>query len=74
MNQEETAFAYLWETFLRLNEAKLKDGIFTGPQTRDFIKEEYFEMVLQGNEKAAWESFKFVVKWFLGNRRVQNYE
>ena len=29
---------------------------------------------LQGDEKAAWDSFKFVVKEFLGNRRAQNYE
>ena len=30
--------------------------------------------LLQGDEKAAWDSFKFVVKGFLGNRRAQNYE
>jgi hypothetical protein len=28
----------------------------------------------QGDEKAAWDSFKFVVKGFLGNRSAQNYE
>ena len=31
MNQEETAFTYLWEMFARLSEAKLKEGIFIGP-------------------------------------------
>jgi len=30
--------------------------------------------LLQGDEKAAWDSFKFVVKVFLGNTRAQNYE
>jgi len=34
----------------------------------------YFDKLLQGKEKAAWDSFKFVVKGFLRNRRVQNYE
>jgi len=29
---------------------------------------------LKGDEKAAWDSFKFVVKGFLGNRRAQNYK
>jgi hypothetical protein len=29
--------------------------------------------LLQGDEKAAWDSFKFVVKGFLGNTRAQNY-
>ena len=32
MNQEEAAFTYLREKFPRLIEAKLKEGIFIGPQ------------------------------------------
>jgi len=73
MNQEEAAFTYLWEKFPRLSEAKLKEGIFIGPQIRDLIKDKYFDK-LQGDEKVAWDSFKFVIKGFLGNRRAQNYE
>ena len=67
MNQGETAFTYLWEKFPRLSEEKLKQGIFNGPQIRDLIKDEYFEKLLHDDEKAAWDSFKFVVKVFLGN-------
>ena len=74
MNQEVAAFTYLWEKFPRLSEAKLKEDIFTGPQIREIIKDEYFDKPLQGDEKAAWASFKFVVKVFLGNRRAQNCE
>jgi hypothetical protein len=73
-NQEEAAFTYLWEKFPRLSETKLKEGIFTGPQIRYLIKDEYFDKLLQGDKKAAWDSFKLVVKGFLGNRRAQNYE
>ena len=51
----------------------MKEGIFIGPQIRD-IKGKCFDKLLQGDEKAAWDSFKFVVKVFLGNRRAQNYE
>jgi hypothetical protein len=51
-------------------EAKLK-GVFIDPQIRDLIKDEYFDTLLQGDEEAAWESFKFVVKGFLQNRRDQ---
>ena len=65
MNQEEAAFTYLWKTFLRLSEAKIKEDIFIGPRIRDTIKYEYFDKLLQGDEKAAWESLKFVVKEFL---------
>jgi len=38
------------------------------------MKDEYFDKLLHGDEKAVWDSFKFVVKGFLGNRRAQNYE
>ena len=50
----------------------MKEGIFIGPQIRDIIKDEPFDRLLQGNEQAALDSFKFVVKVFLGNRRAQN--
>ena len=74
MNQEAAAFTYLREKFPRLNEAKLKGGIFIGPQIQDLIKDEYFDKLLQGDEKVAWDSFKSVVKGFLGNRKAENYE
>jgi hypothetical protein len=74
MNQEEAAFTCLQEKFPRLSEAKLKEGIFIGPQIRDLIKDEYSDKLLQCDEKAVWDSFKFVVKGFLENRRAQNYE
>ena len=51
----------------------MKERIFIGPQIRDLIKDEYFKL-LQGDEKLAWDSFKFVVKGFLGNIKAQNYE
>jgi hypothetical protein len=74
MNQEEAAFTYLREKFPRLSEAKLKESIFICPQIRDFIKDEYFDKLLQGDEKEASDSFKFAVKGFLGHRRAQDYE
>jgi len=74
MNQEEAAFTYLREKFPRPSEAKLKEVIFIGPQIRDIIKDEYFDKLLQDDEKAVWDSFKFVLKGFFGNRRARNYE
>ena len=56
MNQEEAAFTCLREKFPRVSEAKLKEGVFIGPQIRDLIKDEYFDKLLQGEEKAAWDS------------------
>ena len=74
MNQEEVAFTCLREKFPRLRESKLEEGISIGPQIRDLIKDEYFDKLLQGDEKSALDSFKFVVKGFLGKRRAKNYE
>jgi len=74
MNQEEAAFIYLRERFPRLSEVKPKEGIFIGPQIQDLIKDEYFDKLLQGDEKASWDAFKFVIKGCLGNRMAQNYE
>ena len=62
ITQEEAAFTYLREKFPRLSEAKLKEVIFIGPQIRDLIKDKYFDKQIQGDEKVAWDSFKFVVK------------
>ena len=64
MNREEAAYTSLRGKFPRLSEAKLKVGIFIGPQIGDLIKDKYFNKLLQGNEKEAWDSFKFVVKCF----------
>ena len=74
MNQEEAAFTYLREKFPRLSEAKVKEGIFIGPQKRDLIKDEFFDSLLQDDEKATWDNFKFVVKGFWENRRAQKDE
>ena len=52
----------------------MKEGIFIGSQIRDLIKEENFDKLLQGDEKTAWDSFKFLVKGFLGKRMAENYE
>ena len=52
----------------------MKEGILIGPQIRDVIKDEYFDKLFEGDEKEVLDSFKFVVKGFLGNRRAQNCE
>lgn len=39
-----------------------------------FFKDGDFESVLHREEKTAWEAFKCVAKWFLENRKEENYE
>jgi hypothetical protein len=74
MNQDGEAFKYLRAKFPRLSEAKVKEGIFVGPQIRDILKDPAFDEILEGKEKAAWEAFRGVVRGFLGNRKDDNYQ
>lgn len=74
MNQEDAAYKYLRGKFPRLSDAKVKEGVFIGPQIRDLFRDQHFDEVLQGDEKAAWESLKSVCSQFLGKRRATNYK
>lgn len=67
------AYMFLREKFPRLSDAKLKEGVFVGPQIKKLINDPGFDKVLDSNEKAAWKSFKKVVHGFLGNRKDDNY-
>jgi hypothetical protein len=73
MDKNGTGFMYLKHKFLRLNDAKIKEGIFVGPQIRELIKDEQFEEQLNEVGKAAWQAFKNVTKSFLGNHNAENY-
>ena len=73
MNQEGRAFKYIREKFPKLSDAKVKEGIFVGPQIRELVKDPAFDQVLEGKEKEAWEAFKGVVRGFLGNKRDDNH-
>jgi hypothetical protein len=64
---------YLKHKFPRVSDAKIKEGIFIGPQIRELIKDEQFEEQLNEVGKAAWQAFKNVTKSFLGNHKAENY-
>ncbi|KAL4716297.1 hypothetical protein ACJJTC_014777 [Scirpophaga incertulas] len=55
-------------------EAKIKEGVFTGPDIRKVIRDAEFENRLNKKELAAWRAFVKVVKGFLGNNRENNYK
>ena len=59
--------------FPGLSAAKLKEGIFVGPQIREVLKDTDFEEILNLKELRAWEAFKSVCSGFLGNTRVRGY-
>ena len=50
-------------------EAKVKAGIFVGPQIKKIIECDEFAKNLNRNEKVAWNSF-----FAVGNNKAENYE
>jgi len=67
-------FKYLCDKFPVLSEAKLKEGIFDGPQIRILIEDTDFQNSMTTVEKNAWTSFKSVVSKFLGNTKDPDYK
>jgi len=73
-DRNDTAFLYLRQNFPLLSDAKIREGVFTGPDIRSLLRDEVFEHIITGDEQIAWHAFREVVTGFLGNRRADNYE
>lgn len=74
LDRDGAAYKYLCERFPEISEAKLKEGIFIGPQIRDLMKDNEFTSLLVSVELQAWNSFVEVVHKFLGNNKSHDYE
>ena len=71
LHKNGAAFQHLSTVFPGLSAAKLKEGIFVGPQIREVLKDTDFEELLNLKELRA---FKSVCSSFLGNTRVPDYQ
>jgi hypothetical protein len=56
-----------------LSEAKLKEGVFVGPEIRKERFDEDFLLTMTKVETEAWKAFKSVVTKFLGNNKDTDY-
>lgn len=74
LDKNGSCLLYLLEKFPYISEVKIKEGIFTGPQIRTLLKDDNFDLQMTRVEKAAWLSFKDVVKNFLGSHKADNYK
>ena len=74
LHKNGAAFQHLSAVFPGLSAAKLKEGIFVGPQIREVLKDTDFDELLNLKELRAWEAFKSVCSGFLGNTRVPDYQ
>ena len=74
LHKNRAAFQHLSTVFPGLSAAKLKEGIFVGPQIREVLKDTDFEELLNLKKLRAWEAFKSVCSGFLGNTRLPDYQ
>ncbi|GBP26486.1 hypothetical protein EVAR_85988_1 [Eumeta japonica] len=73
MNKDGGGFQYLKTKFPRISDAKMKEGIFVGPQIRELMNDSNFESTLNEAEQRAWTAFVEVCHNFLGNKKKENY-
>ena len=69
MNESGECFLYLYSKFPYLSDTKVKQSIFVGPQIREVMFDENFEMKLNSSEVAAWKSLQHCSMAFWATRR-----
>ena len=57
MDRNGTAFLYLLQKFPLLSDAKIREGVFTGPDIRSVLRDEVFERIITGDKLRAWHAF-----------------
>ena len=74
MKKESEGFAYVRQKFPRISEAKIKEGIFVGPQINHLFQDPNFRPKLNAAERRAWDAFTNICSNFLGNTKSENYK
>ena len=72
--QNLNGFEFLCKKFSKLSLAKLKEGIFVGPQIQKVFEDPEFEKTLNTLELRAWHAFKWICSNFLGNVKSNLYQ
>lgn len=67
-------FKYLLAKFPGLSEAKIKEGVFVGPDIRRLMTDQLFINTMTDPQKEGWIAFKQVIEKFLGNNKDPNYK
>ena len=74
LRKDSPAFEFFHESFPKLSDSKLKEGLFVAPQTRELIPDDVFDETLDETELAAWKSFKQVCLNLLGLHKPDDFE
>lgn len=72
--KDSPAFLYLKKKFPKLSEAKIKEGVFVGPQIRQLLLDAEFERTMNHNQLAAWKAFRGLCEGFLGKNKDPSYQ
>jgi len=70
LDRNSPCFQYLCTKFSSLSYAKIREGIFDGPQIRKLMMDDSFTGTMTEIAEDTWNAFKEVVKKFLGNIKV----
>jgi hypothetical protein len=60
MYQNFSGFLSLKREFPRISEARIKEGIFVGPQNREIMTDRTYDGTLIEDVGGAWKAFKSV--------------
>lgn len=74
LDKTGSCFKFIQQMFPGLSDAKLKEGVFVGPDIRKMLKSDELKTKMNIKEKNAWVSFQDVVENFLGNKKSDNYK
>ena len=74
LDKGRPCFQYIASKFTQLSDAKVKEGVFDGPQIKKLLKDQNFEQTMNAVELAAWISMRDVMTKFLGNVKDEQYE
>ena len=73
MDSTGNGILYLRQKFPSKSEAKVKAGVFIGPEIQKLMGDKKFDANLTSKEKAGWDQICLIVKNFLGNYKSPNY-
>ena len=51
LDKTKASLKYLYEKFPRLSKAKIKEGVFVGPQIRELLRDDTFDHLFRGKKK-----------------------
>lgn len=57
MGKDGEALAFIEKKFPKVSEAKVKAGVFDGPQIKELIKDDKLDENMNESEKKAWKYF-----------------